>query len=353
MSDALTKKDELAALVKAASAYADSTITDHVRAEYDRVFARFQAWCVEMGGLPSLPSTPETVILYFTALADGLVRVDWVDGDGKKRTHQRMAKISYIRRVLVCIVHAHREAGHEWPQAHPLVVKVLSGIARRRGEEVNRVTPLEIGDLKKCLVNHHHHPPEIVIRDKALLSVGFFGALRRSELVALEIRDVRFVEKGLRITIRKSKEDQTRKGEEIVIPHQDDKDVCPVVLLKAWLDILREDAYITSGPIFRRVNASAFVGNNALNSKSVALIIKGIVEKAGYDPERFSGHSLRSGFATSAAAAGKSLHNIMRQTRHRSEKNAMTYIRPAALFRRNDAKGLSTAAMDDDEGDVD
>jgi integrase len=125
------------------------------------------------------------------------------------------------------------------------------------------------------------------------------------------------------------------------------------VLLKAWLDSLKNDNYITSGPIFRRMDRNGCVGDKPLNSKTVATIVKFVAEKAGYDPERFSGHSLRSGFITSAAAAGKSLHNIMRQSRHKSEKNALTYIRPAALFRRNAAHGLSTASMDDDEGDVD
>lgn len=350
MTAALSKKDELAALVKSAHSYADSTITDSVRAEYVKTFARFQKWCADMGGLPALPSDPQTVVLYFTALADGLVQVDWLDREGRARSHKQKAKIGYIRRVYTAILHMHREAGLDWPHAHPLITKVLTGIARRHGEQIRRVAPLEIADLKKCLAIHKHWPPEIVIRDKALLSLGFFAALRRSELVGLDIADVVFVPKGLRITVRKSKTDQTSLGQEIAVPHQEDKAVCPVVLLQAWLDHLREDALITSGPIFRRVDIHGCVGARQLTAKSVPLIVKNVVEKAGLDPERFSGHSLRAGFATSAAAAGKSLHNVMRQTRHKSEKVAMTYIRHGSLFRRNAATGLSTASTDDDDG---
>ena len=353
MTDTLAKADQIAALVKSAHDYADSTITPGVRAEYGKSFARFQAWCKEMGGLPCLPSDPQTVVLYFTALADGLVRVDWNDREGNAKSHQRKAKINYIRRQYTAILHAHKEAGHDWPHAHPLITKVLMGIARRHGEQIRRVTPLEIGDLKKCLAVHKHWPPEIVIRDKALLSLGFFAALRRAELVGLDVADVLFVEKGLRVTIRKSKTDQTALGQEIAVPHQDDKDVCPVMLLQAWLTSLKDDAYITSGPIFRRVDIHGCVGARRLTPKSVAIIVKGVVEKAGYDPESYSGHSLRAGFATSAAAAGKSIHNVMRQTRHKSQKMAMTYIRHGSLFRRNAAKGLSTAELDDEEGDVD
>lgn len=103
MTNALTKKDELAALVKSAHGYADATITPGVRHEYGKTFARLVKWCAEMGGLPSLPSDPQTVVLYFTALADGLVRVDWEDGDGHAKSHQRKAKISYIRRVYTAV----------------------------------------------------------------------------------------------------------------------------------------------------------------------------------------------------------------------------------------------------------
>jgi integrase len=340
---------ELAALVKSASDYADATITSGVRKEYFVAFRRFRVWATDRQ-LPFLPTTPEVVILYFTALAQGLVRIDYIDRYGTAKFSQKRCKVSYIRRQYTAIMYAHREAGHDWPQAHPGITKVLSGIARKHGETVKRMAPLEIADLKKCLEIHKHWPPEIVIRDKALLSLGFFAALRRSELVGLQFGDVEFVPKGLRLTIRKSKTDQTALGQEIAIPHQDDATVCPVRLLRAWLDHLRDEAYITAGPIFRRVDIHGCVGARQLTGDSVADIIKGIVEKAGLDPDRYAGHSLRAGFATSAAAAGKTLHNVMRQGRWKSEKIAHTYIRHGSLFRNNAAAGLSTAEIEDGDG---
>lgn len=108
----------------------------------------------------------------------------------------------------------------------------------------------------------------------------------------------------------------------------------------------------TAGPIFRRIDIHGCVGARQLTAQSVALIVKNVVEKAGYDPERFAGHSLRAGFATSTAAAGKTLHNIMRQGRWKSERVAMSYIRHGSLFRNNAAAGLSTAVIEpNDDGD--
>jgi integrase len=346
------KSAQLASLAASAASYAGATITPSCRKQYAVAFARFQKWCESMG-LPYLPTTPEVCVLYFTALADGLIRVDYKDRYGIARSHQRPTKVSYIRRQYTAIIHVHRAAGIDWPIAHPAITKVLTGIARRHGEQTKRMAPLEIGDLKKCLEVHKHWPPEIVIRDRALLSLGFFAALRRSELVALHFGDIEFVPKGLRLTIRKSKEDQTGKGEEVAIPSQEDPTVDPVRLVKAWLDHLREEAYITAGPVFRRIDIHGCVGARQLTAQSVALIVKGVVEKAGLDPERFAGHSLRAGFATSAAAAGKDLHNIMRQTRHKSERVAMTYIRHGSLFRKNAAAGLSTAEIEpNDDGEA-
>jgi len=121
-------------------------------------------------------------------------------------------------------------------------------------------------------------------------------------------------------------------------------------LRSAWCP--RLEAYITAGPIFRRIEFHGCVGARQLTAQSVGLIVKNVVEKAGYDPDRFAGHSLRAGFATSTAAAGKTLHNIMRQGRWKSERVAMSYIRHGSLFRNNAAAGLSTAEIEsNDDGD--
>jgi integrase len=175
-----------------------------------------------------------------------------------------------------------------------------------------------------------------VIRDRSIITLGFFGAFRRAELAKLHVEDVTFTRKGLEITIRKSKTDPTGQGEVIGVTPQNDPLICPVRLLSEWL----EKSETRTGPIFRRVDRNGCLGPNAITGQSVANIVKAVAERAGYDPEQFAGHSLRSGFATSAAAKGTTLHNIMRHTRHRSERVAMGYIRPASVFVANATEGL-------------
>jgi integrase len=200
------------------------------------------------------------------------------------------------------------------------------------------MTPLQVSDLKACLAKMRERRYEdlTVIRDRSLLTLGFFGAFRRGELAVLNVEDVTFTRQGLQVEIRKSKTDPHAVGERIGITVQGDPLICPVRLLSEWL----EKSETRTGPIFRRIDKSGCVGNRPLTGQAVALIVKGIVERAGYDPEQYAGHSLRSGFATSAAARGTTLHNIMRHTRHKSERIAMGYIRPASVFVANATEGL-------------
>jgi integrase len=174
------------------------------------------------------------------------------------------------------------------------------------------------------------------LRDRALMTLGWFGAFRRSELVALEVVDLSFGKAGLVVLVRRSKTDQEGRGEEKGIPFARNVALCPVRSVRAWLDA----SGITSGPIFRRVDRHGYLGSDALTDGSVARIVKRLVEQAGLDPNVFAGHSLRSGFITTAAAKGKSLDAIMRQSLHRSERVARGYIRHATLFVDNAADGL-------------
>jgi integrase len=173
----------------------------------------------------------------------------------------------------------------------------------------------------------------VSVRDKALLLIGFAGAFRRSELVALQVEDVEWVDGGVMVMISKSKTDQEGAGQEIGIPYGSSTDTCPVTALQEWL----RAAEITSGPIFRRIDQWGNLGVNALHPGTVADIVKKRVSVLGLDPALFAGHSLRAGLATSAAQNGASELVIMAQTRHKSSAMVKRYIRRGNLFRTNAA----------------
>jgi len=327
-------ESELAALFGRADAYSKAVVSKSTREGYARDFARFVAWGVEKR-LPTLPSTPKIVAAYLGAMADGKVRVRWTSRDGTSHETKQPKTVATIGRALSAITFAHRESGHDWPRAHPAIVRVIQGISRTLGTAQRKAAPLEIDDLRACLILC----PNTVAgaRDRAILSLGFFAALRRSEIVALTVKDVGYCPEGLVLKIRKSKTDQTRAGQDVPVPSMKHARVCPVRLLKAWL----EAGKIEHGPLFRRIDRGGNVGTRALTDQSVGLVIKRVAKLAGLDPKSFSGHSLRAGFVTSAAASGKSLHNIMRQTRHRNERVAAGYIRNTGLWDQNAAAGLA------------
>jgi integrase len=171
------------------------------------------------------------------------------------------------------------------------------------------------------------------LRDRALLLVGFAGAFRRSELVALNVEDVAFTREGLIILLRRSKSDQEGEGHKKGLPYGSNPATCPVRALQAWL----EAADTNEGPIFRGIHRHGNVKAARLSTRAVALIVKRCAEAAGLDPEAFGGQSLRAGLATSAAAAGVSERVIMQQTGHRSVRMVRRYIREGSLFRENAA----------------
>jgi integrase len=170
-------------------------------------------------------------------------------------------------------------------------------------------------------------------RDRALLLLGFAGAFRRSELVALDIDDVQITREGMIVTIRRSKTDQEGAGQKVGIPRGRHPGTCPVKALAAWLGL----AGIEAGAIFRPITRHGLIQPGRLTDRSVARIVQRTAEAAGLDPSQFAGHSLRAGLATSAAMAGAEERDIMRQTRHKSVVVARRYIRDGSLFRNNAA----------------
>jgi integrase len=210
----------------------------------------------------------------------------------------------------------------------------MTGIRRRHGAAPQQKAPV-IDEVLSALVATLDD--ELAgLRDRALLTLGWFGAFWRSELVALTVADVTNVREGLVVSVRRSKSDQEGRGAEKGIPYASTPAMCAVRALAAWLAA----SGIAEGPLFRPIDQHGHVGAAALNDRSVALIVQLAAERAGIDPKSVGGHSLRAGFATTAAKKGKSLDAIMRQTLHRSEKVARSYIRHAKLFEDNAAVGL-------------
>jgi integrase len=311
MTDKLAKVadvGQLALFVESANAYAASAKARNTRRAYEADAAAFDSWC-KSHGLVALPATPGTVATYLASLADS----------GRKA--------STIERALAGIAHAYRSAGHPWEKGAHQVREVMAGIRRGVGTAPAQKAPVEEAELvammSKCSLDNLAG-----LRDRAVIALGWFGAFRRSELVALDVTDVRFVRNGLVVRLRRSKTDQEAQGAEKAVAYQGDGTVCPVRAVKDWLDA----AKLTVGPLFRGIDRHGNMGVTRLSDKTVERVVKRVAEAAGLDPKLFAGHSLRAGFATTAARKGKGLDAIMRQTGHRSERVARRYIRHGTLF---------------------
>lgn len=342
MTATLTKKDELRQLVERAAHYGASTITEATTKRYAQQFAQFRAWAEGMG-LPSLPSDVPTVACYLAALADGNVEATWTNNGGQHYAHKRPYKYASICLIYSSIIHGHRAAGHDWPEKHPAIIKVMHGIAVKKGTRKRKMTPITAADLKRILYTFKARRVDDlrVVRDRAMLSLLFYGAFRRSELAVLRVEDLVWKDGGLVIEVRKSKEDQLSEGEQVGIHPQKDPKVCAITLLKDWL----EKSETTAGPIFRRMDRNDCIGNRPLTFPSITYMVKEWVERAGFDPTDFGSHSLRAGFATTAARKGSGLPAIMRHGRWKDQRVAMSYIRPATVLDDNATEGLG----DEDE----
>jgi integrase len=262
-----------------------------------------------------LPAAPGTVALYFSALAD------------------RGRAVATLARRLASIAKGHQAAGFESPASmkHAAVAEVWQGIRRVKGTAQRAKAPAMTEEIR-AMVNA---APDTLLgrRDRAILLVGFAGAFRRSELVALDREDVEFGRDGVVITLRRSKTDQEGHGRRVGIPYGSHAATCPVRALQSWL----EAAPVTSGPIFRAINRHGQLRSSRLTAQSIALVVKRHAEATGLDPTKFAAHSLRAGLATAAAAGGASERSIMNQTGHRSTTMLRRYIRDGSLFRENAA----------------
>ena len=239
-------------------------------------------------------------------------------------------KVATLRLALAAIGAAHVAADAELNLKQKDLVAVWAGIRRRLGVRPERKAPVMADDLRAMLATLDRSTVA-GMRDAALLLIGFGAALRRSELVALDVADLSVSRDGVKVLVKRSKTDQDAAGAEIAIAWGRSLDTCTVVAVQAWLAA----AAITTGTLFRMMRKGDRVTGERLTDRSVADLVKRMATAAGLDPARYSGHSLRAGLATSAALAGAGLTGIMKQTRHKSVDVAKTYIRDADLWRDN------------------
>ena len=264
---------------------------------YQSDFKDFSAFCIK-NGMSSMPTQPKIIALYITHLS-------------------KSSKFSTLKRRIASISVIHKLKGHYLDTKHPIIMENLHGIKRTLGSRQKAKKPILINDLKLIIKAIDKEK----IRDKALILIGFAGGFRRSELVNIDYEDIEFVNEGVKILIKRSKTDQSGEGIVKAIPYFDNQEFCPVISLKNY--IKEKFSTINEGKVFD------------LSDKSVALIIKRYAEKAGLDSSRYAGHSLRSGFATTAAEFGAEERNIMAMTGHKTTQMVRRYIQEANLFKNN------------------
>ena len=268
---------------------------------YQSDYNDFSIFCSK-NGFQSMPTQPKILALYLTELST-------------------KSKFSTLKRRLASISILHKMRGHYIDTKHPIIMENLMGIKRAKGTYQKGKKPILISDLK-LLINAIDESQEKhirKIRDKALILIGFSGGFRRSELVNIEIQDIEFVTEGVKIFVKRSKTDQSGEGMRKAIPYFNNNQFCPVIALKKWIDAFEKN----QNKIFN------------ISDKNVALIIKKYASIAGLDSNKYAGHSLRSGFATSAAESGAEERNIMAMTGHKTTEMVRRYIKEANLFKNN------------------
>ena len=280
---------------------------------YKSDFTDFAAFCAKHG-FNSMPSEPKVVSLYLTHLSAN-------------------SKISTLRRRLVSIGVVHKLKGHYLDTKHPVIIENLMGIKRKKGSIQIGKKPILINNLKQIInvINEQKIEKIKKLRNKALILIGFSGGFRRTELVSIDYEDLDFVEEGVKITLRKSKTDQFGEGQIKGLPYFTNEKYCPATSLKNWIYLSK----IKTGPIFRRFAKGSILTGHRLTDQSVALIIKECLKLAGIENQNYSGHSLRSGFATVAADFGADERSIMAMTGHKTTQMVRRYIRDANIFKNN------------------
>ena len=280
---------------------------------YKSDFKHFGAFCAKHG-FNSMPTEPKVVSLYLTHLSNN-------------------AKISTLRRRLVSIGVVHKLKGHYLDTKHPVIIENLMGIKRKKGSIQKGKNPILINHLKQIVnvIDDQKIEKLKKLRNRTLILIGFSGGFRRTELISINHEDLDFVDEGVKITLKRSKTDQYGEGLVKGLPYFSNEKYCPVTSLKNWINLSK----IKTGAIFRRFAKGSILTNHRLTDQSVALVIKDCLKIAGIENENFSGHSLRSGFATVAAESGADERSIMAMTGHKTTQMVRRYIKEANIFRNN------------------
>ena len=286
------KKLELETLKNLRNSKANNTLR-----AYHSDFKDFSLFCSK-NSFSSMPTQPKIISLYITNLS-------------------KSSKFSTLKRRIASISVLHKLKGHYLDTKHPIIMENLHGIKRTLGSRQKSKKPILINDLKLIIKAIDKEK----LRDKALILTGFAGGFRRSELVNILQEDVEFVSDGMKILIKRSKTDQSGEGTIKAIPYFENKEFCPVIALKNYLET--KPSKVDNEKIF------------SISDKSVALIIKKYANIAGLDSSKYAGHSLRSGFATTAAEFGAEERNIMAMTGHKTTQMVRRYIQEANLFKNN------------------
>ena len=241
--------------------------------------------------------------------------------------------MSTLKRRLVSIGVIHKLKGRYLDTKHPIIIENMMGIKRKKGSVQKGKKPLLINNLKLIInvIDEYNNEDIKKFRDRSMILMGFSGGFRRNEIVSLDYDDLDFVSEGLKINLKRSKTDQFGEGSLKGIPYFDNAQYCPVLSLKNWIEV----SNISSGPLFRRFSKGSKLSENRLTDQTVALLIKKYLKLAGIDNKNYSGHSLRSGFATTAAESGAEERSIMAMTGHKSTEMVRRYIKEANIFKNN------------------
>jgi site-specific recombinase XerD len=294
----------------------------------------FRHWCKKYDR-EWLPAQPKTIGLYLGARADEL-------------------SLATLERRLAAIASLHKEEGYESPAsvAEGPLRKIWKGIVREKTRQQDGAPPLMVEDLRSIIEHLPRYSSSedgptgrltlTALRDRALLLVGWTGALRRSELVALTTEDVEFIEgEGVNVYVRRSKADQEGTGLVKGLPYGSNKETCPVTALRQWMQAANRQVDGTfEGDIFRRFYRGESIGESAMTAQYVSMVLKRHAESAGLDPEAYSAHSLRAGFITQAIRAGKAERRVKEHSGHASWETFNQYVEEAGTFQDNPAEGI-------------
>lgn len=282
---------------------------------YARRWQHFTEWCARAGYV-ACPATPEAVKLY----------VAWaLDVDG--------SRLETVKISLSAIADRHRTEG----QPSPVTTETrqfVTSCARHLQEEPRGRAALAVRQLKRICASLGDRP--IDIRNRALLLLGFATGWRRSELSALNLSDLTFMDEGVAIRLRRSKTDQEGRGRSVGIHYGSSPDTCPVRALEDWIKVRGKQA----GALFLRGERNGGLTDERMSPHTVCAVVKDKLEKIGVDPARYGAHSLRTGFVTAAAAQGSSPMSIMDRTGHKSLNTVLRYVRPTQAFRSDPLAGV-------------